>query len=88
MLLAEPQHKENHVKLDVSMLTHDLKTIPDLLSELAAENEAHAGVIFVDDASIRSNDYGDLVRALLAHWKEHHAEDWTNRIAFLIPVPR
>ncbi len=73
---------------DRTLVTYDLKTIPDLLMELAADNEAHAGVLFVDSASIHSNDYGGLVRALLAHWHEYQAEDWTNRIAFLVPVPR
>jgi hypothetical protein len=68
------------------LVTYDLKTIPDLLSEMAAENEDQAGVLFVDDATIRSNDYGSIIRALLAHWGAHQAEDWTNRIAFLAPV--
>ena len=67
------------------LVTYDLKTIPALLSELAAEKEDQAGVLFVDDDSIRSNDYGGILRALLAHWEEHQAEDWTNRVAFLSP---
>jgi hypothetical protein len=67
------------------LVTYDLKTIPDLLSELAADNEDQSGVLFVDDASLRVNDYGGILRALLAHWEEHQAEDWTNRVAFLVP---
>lgn len=67
----------------ITLVTYDLRTIPRLLAELAAEGEDHAGVLFIDDATIRSNDYGHLVRALLAHWHKYRDEDWTNRIAFL-----
>lgn len=73
---------------NLTLVTYDLKTIPDLLSELVAEKETHTGVIFVDDATMRSNDYGGLVSALLAHWEKYQAEDWTNRVAFLAPAPR
>lgn len=69
----------------LTLVTYDLKTIPDLLTELAAENESHAGVLFVDNLTIRSDDFGGLVRALLAHWQAYHTDDWTNRIAFLNP---
>ena len=72
----------------LTLVTYDLRTIPDLLREMAAENEALRGVLFIDDATIRSNDYGGIVRALLAHWETHHEEeDWTNRVAFLAPFP-
>lgn len=67
----------------LTLVTYDLKTIPNLLSEFAAENEMQSGVLFVDDATLRSNDYGGLVRALLAHWQQYQADDWTNRVAFL-----
>src|SRR5437762_228254 len=55
----------------LTLVTYDLKTIPPLLVELASENEVHAGVLFIDDASLRSNDFGGLVKALLAHWQQH-----------------
>jgi len=71
----------------LTLVTYDLKTISDLLTELAAESVPHAGVLFIDDASIRSNDFGGLVRALLAHWQKYQAEDWMSRVAFLIPAP-
>ena len=67
----------------MTLVSYDLKTIPPLLSEMAAESEAHAGVIFVDDASIRNSDFGGLMRALLAHWQQWSSEKWENRIAFL-----
>ncbi|MCW3097166.1 MAG: hypothetical protein JWL77_2784 [Chthonomonadaceae bacterium] len=69
----------------LTLVTYDLSTIPPLLAEMAAEGEAHAGVLFVDDASIRSNDFGGLVMALLAHWQRYGAEAWNNRVGFLEP---
>jgi hypothetical protein len=77
-------HAANHEHL--TLVTNDLRTIPVLLSELFADGETHAGVIFVDDASIRSNNYGGLVMALIAHWQRYAGEEWTNRVAFLEPV--
>lgn len=69
----------------LTLVTCDLKTIPPLLSELAADGETHAGVVFVDDGSIRSSDFGGLVRALLAHWQQYGMQEWTNRVGFLLP---
>ena len=69
----------------LTLVTYDLRTIPPLLTELAADGEAHSVVIFVDALSIRSNDFGGLVTALLAHWERYGAEEWNNRIAFLEP---
>lgn len=74
-------------KESLTLVTYDLKTIPTLLMELASENQPHAGVLFVDDATFRSNDFGGIVKALLAHWQIHSEEDWTDRIAFLAPAP-
>lgn len=69
----------------LTLVTYDLKTIPLLLTEMAADGEAHTGVVFVDDASIRGNDFGGLVTALLAHWQRYAEEQWNNRVAFLEP---
>jgi hypothetical protein len=71
---------------NLTLVTYDLRTMPGLLSELFADGEAHSGVIFVDDASIRSNNIGGLVMALIAHWQIYAEEEWTNRVAFLEPV--
>ena len=70
----------------LTLVTYDLKTIPPLLVELAFENESHADVLFVDDASLRSNDFGGLVKALLTHWQQYQSEEWTIRVAFLTPA--
>lgn len=70
----------------LTLVTYDLKTIPLLLSEMAADNEDHTGVLFVDDATLRSNDFGGLVNALLLHWGRYKSEDWMNRVAYLTAV--
>lgn len=72
----------------LTLVTYDLKTIPPLLTELASDNEIHAGVLVVDDASIRNHDLGGLVTALLAHYERYGAQEWTNRIAFLTAAGR
>jgi hypothetical protein len=69
----------------LTLVTYDLRTIPGLLTELAADNEDHAGVVLVDDQSVRSDDFGGIVRALEAHWEQFHGLDWTNRMSFLAP---
>ncbi|RYZ91568.1 MAG: hypothetical protein EOP06_06735 [Proteobacteria bacterium] len=68
---------------ELTLVTYDLKTIPPLLMEITSDGESHAGVLFVDDAFIRNNDFGRLVAALLAHFERYGQEDWINRVAFL-----
>lgn len=72
----------------LTLVTYDLKTIPPLLTEMAMEAETHAGVILIDDSSIRNNDFGGLVAALLAHWQRYSSEAWSDRVAFLEPIRR
>jgi hypothetical protein len=67
----------------LTLVSYDLKTIPPLLQEFAADREFHAGLLFVDDSSIRGNDIRGLVIALLAHWQRYSEEEWENRVAFL-----
>lgn len=72
----------------LTLVTYDQKTIPDLLIELYAEGEHHAGIIFVDDATIPSADFGMLTRALIFFWEQFHALDWQDRVHFLNKPPR
>lgn len=64
-------------------VTFDLQTVPDLLKALAVEGEAHAGVILVDDATIRQDDVGGLVRALRKIIDQQGTEDWADRVIYL-----
>lgn len=70
----------------LTLVTYDLSTIRPLVDEWRAIGLSHAGVIFVDERSIRSHDFGGLIRALEVLWDRYHAADWTNRIEFLRPA--
>jgi hypothetical protein len=67
----------------LTVITYDQKTIPPLLAEMALPGRSHAGVIFVDGATIASNDIGGLVNAILMLWEQCSDWDWTDRVVFL-----
>jgi hypothetical protein len=68
---------------ECTVVTYDLSTIPILIAELYEGSESHSGVIFVDDLSIPSSNFGMLVRALIAHWDRHNSIEWDNRVMFI-----
>jgi hypothetical protein len=70
----------------LTLVTYDRKTIPPVLVEWGTSGLSHGGVIFVDNLTIASNDFGRLVRGLIYYWDQEHTSDWTNRIGFL-PAP-
>jgi hypothetical protein len=67
----------------LTLVTYDLRTIPGLLAELHSQNQRHAGVIFVDDATIPNRNFGMLTRALLFEWDQSQELDWTDSVRFL-----
>jgi hypothetical protein len=67
----------------LTLVTYDQKTIPPLLSKMSSAGESHGGIIFVDDRTIFSSNFGMLTRALIFLWDQHNSEDWENRISFL-----
>jgi hypothetical protein len=67
----------------LTLVTYDLKTIPPLLAEWAGAGTSHAGVVFVDERTIRPADFGRLVRALALLWKRESQRDWQDRTLFL-----
>ena len=67
----------------MTLVTYDRRTIPLLLRNWALRNRTHAGVIFVDGKTMRTNDVGSQVRSLAALWDAHHHEDWTNVVHYL-----
>lgn len=71
----------------LTLVTLDVNTIPLLLMRLANDGFIHGGVIFVHNATIRSNDYGSLVRALIQLYDAENAADWRDRLFFL-SLPR
>jgi hypothetical protein len=67
----------------LTLVTYDRKTIPPLLKTWAESGRDHGGVIFVDEKTIPSSDFGGLIRALQRLFKETARWDWTSRICFL-----
>ena len=67
----------------LTMVTYDLRTIPGLLARWADADISHAGVLLVDERSIRPSDFGRLIRALTDFWIDHHRMNWRNRISYL-----
>jgi hypothetical protein len=69
----------------LTLVTYDLRTIPTLLEEWAEVGMSHAGVLLVDQHTVRPNDFGALVRTLQAFCAKQLERDWTNHSAFLEP---
>jgi hypothetical protein len=67
----------------LTLVTYDVSTIQPLVAEWGIVGIAHAGVVFIDQYTIRSNDFGGLVRAIEKLWSDEHEQDWTNRTHFL-----
>lgn len=66
-----------------TLVTYDQNTIPPLFFEFIQSGEDHAGVVFIDERTIRPDDFGRLVRSLIAFWNTHQHIDWTNRVLYL-----
>src|SRR5438874_2486201 len=61
----------------LTLVTYDRKTIPPILVEWGISGVSHTGVVFVDNRTIASNDFGCLVRGLIHFWDQEHISDWT-----------
>lgn len=68
---------------DRVLVTFDRRTIPPLLKEWAETGHHHAGVILVDEKTVRPNDVGGLVRALRRLIDAAGAESWHDRVVYL-----
>jgi hypothetical protein len=66
-----------------TLVTYDQKTILPLLVRWGQSGISHSGVVFVDHHSIPSNDFGSLVRSLIALWDATFQESWTDRVMYL-----
>ena len=53
----------------ITLVTYDQKNIIPVLVQWGQVGTNHAGVIFVDERSIASNNFGELVRSLIALWR-------------------
>lgn len=68
---------------DRILVTYDLKTIPALLREWADIGQPHAGIVLIDDQTIRQNDVGGLIRALLNLVHQMDVQSWRDRVEIL-----
>ena len=66
--------------LGLTLVTYDRRTIPPLLKHWAGTRDRHAGVIFVDNRTVPSSNFGGLIRALETIWKQAGQWDWGNGI--------
>jgi hypothetical protein len=71
------------LKQGLTLVTYDRRTIPPLLKQWIESGKSHAGVIFVDEKTIRPDDVGSLIRALTSLVESTGTLNWTNRIVFL-----
>ena len=63
----------------LTLVTYDRKTIPPVLVDWGTSGISHGGVVFVDNLTIASNDFGRLVRALIYYWDTEHASQLPHR---------
>lgn len=65
-----------------TFVTFDLRTIPDLLRQWAAEDRPHSGIIFVDDKTFRPQSPA-FASALAALCSEYRSTGMLNIVRFL-----
>jgi hypothetical protein len=84
-LLRQPDHLVLQAATEdgLTLVTYDLKTIRPLVAEWAASGITHAGVIFVDERTVQSNNFGLLIQAIERLWDREHHLTWTNRTRFI-----
>ena len=69
-----------------TLVTDDRKTVPRLLTAWAETGQHHAGVVLIDERTVRQNDIGGLLRSLRALIARAGDWDWQDRVMYL-PVP-
>ena len=67
----------------LTLVTYDVTTIRPLVRDWTAAGLIHEGVIFVHERTIRSRDFGSLIRAIERLWDTERQANWTNRVHFL-----
>lgn len=84
-LLNQPDHLILQAATEdgLTLVTYDLQTIRPLVAEWVASGITHTGVIFVDERTIPSDNFGLLIRAIEVLWDREHHLTWTNRTRFI-----
>jgi hypothetical protein len=70
-------------KLQFTLVTYDVRTIPSLLKRFAESGLSHGGVIYIDQRTLLPSDIGGLARALATVIARYSVSDWTNQTRFL-----
>jgi len=83
--LSEPDWMllEAAAREGLSLVTYDRATIPPLLKTWAEEGRSHGGVIFIDQRTIPSSDFGSLIRAIIGLYAEGKDWPWRDRVIHL-----
>ncbi|MCX6382613.1 MAG: hypothetical protein NT023_24565 [Armatimonadetes bacterium] len=75
--LLELLHEENWL-----LVTFDTQILAEQVA-LFDGSVAFSGILFVDERTIPSNDFGNLTLSLTAFWDEYAEQSWQGRYAFL-----
>lgn len=75
--LLELLHEE-----DWLLVTFDTQMLAEQVA-LFDGSVAFSGILFVDERTIPSNDFGNLTLSLTAFWDKYAEQDWQGRYAFL-----
>ena len=67
----------------LTLVTYDQATITPLLKSWGEQGLPHSGVVFIDDRTIRQDDFGGIVKALIQLWERQKNADWENRVVYL-----
>jgi hypothetical protein len=65
------------------LVTYDRRTMPRLLKLWAETGQRHAGVVFVDERTVRPDAIGALTQALRTLADHYGSEAWLDRVIFL-----
>jgi predicted nuclease of predicted toxin-antitoxin system len=69
-----------------TLATYDTQILSELYF-FFADGTAFSGLVFINDRTIASSDFGALVRALIYLWDTEKDADWANRLVYLSPAP-
>ncbi|MEA2640157.1 MAG: hypothetical protein QOF51_1551 [Chloroflexota bacterium] len=65
------------------LVTYDQRTVRPLVEQWADHARHHAGVIVIDEKTIRQDDLGGLIRSLLACAAAAGDQHWGDRLEYL-----
>lgn len=67
----------------LTLVTYDQRTILPIIQWWGSEGRPHSGLIMVSERTVASNNYGALVRRLIALWEARGDEERTNQLLYL-----